>query len=86
MYSSTTVGWEFSTKYLVLEYCRRALEENTANPADQRSEIWNFTGKIFEISREYTGATRPLPLLTHTNAFGTAFPPVDLWSVDFAEI
>jgi hypothetical protein len=52
----------------------------------QRSEIWNFTRQIFEISREYTGATCPLPLLTHTNAAGTEFPPVDLWSTDFAEI
>ena len=27
---------------------------------------------------------RPLPLLTHANTVGTEFPPVDLWSTDFA--
>ena len=47
-------------------------------------EILEFRWGIFEISREYTGATRPLPLSTHTNAAATEFPPVDLWSTDFA--
>ena len=39
--------------------CQRAPDENTVNTAYHRSEIWNFTRKIFEISREYAGATRP---------------------------
>ena len=48
------------------------------------TRILEFRWEIFEISREYTGAMRPLPLLTHANAAKTEFPPVDLWSTDFA--
>ena len=51
--------------------------------SDSIFKFLEFRAEIFEISREYTGATRPLPLSTHANAAGTAFPPVDLWSVDF---
>ena len=52
--------------------------------SDPIFKFLEFHCEIFEISREYTGATRPLPLSTHTNAAGTEVPPVDLWSVDFA--
>ena len=49
----------------------------------------NFARRIFEISREYTGATRPLPLLTYTTAAGTSIlrsiPPVDLWRTVFSD-
>jgi hypothetical protein len=36
------------------------------------SEFENFAGRIFEISREYIGATRPLPLLTYTTGAETS--------------
>ena len=42
----------------------------------------NIAGRVFKISREYTEATRPLPLLTNTAAAKTRilFPPIVLWS------
>jgi hypothetical protein len=45
--------------------------------------IPEFRIEICEISREYTGATRPLPFLTDANAAVTEFSRVDLWSTDF---
>ena len=54
-------------------------------------EIREIRWGIFEILREYTGATRPLPLLyflTHTAASRTSIlrsiSPVVLWSASFS--
>ena len=51
--------------------------------ADHHSKFDNFAGRVFEISREYTEATRPLPLLIQLLLKRPScgqFPPVVMWS------
>ena len=51
-----------SGKGRVASVCSREISKTL------QAKFENFAWRVFEISREYTEATRPLPLLTNTTA------------------